>query len=569
MTNEPTKIHQETNLQKIGNLIKIPYFDLIEDIPSHPPFFINGFSITEIDETNEDLFQDEDILDIETKKGFQLKRKAETIENYYMNYSEEELSNVHCSICYMNCFGKNELLYFKDKKSLISYLKYCFIFLKKNIFTNHRIYMNNRYDLFKIDHTYYIGFHFLIPKTICKACFIQLINKEFLLSKLKNEISDYDGDNYLKLISPKKNDSLLRQKKRRKEKKIKANEKKEKKDEKENNNKDEIESALKSIQISPIVIPLSNNDTPIKKIKRRKIIKFGMRKRRKKDNKKKNKILNDDVIYDLKNNTIIINKKILENFNLNESQDGSIKEQIESNKTIKQKEEMCSNNKKKEINKIGANFKLVKCDNINIYFNKDNKNIKVKKEKSVANKATNTSRINLNNISSIQTNNINNIINNPPNIFSQIKQFIFPNYYMNIQKINNDLNDIFARLKLVIIFCYKIRYNIIENSNMKNEINKRLELIIFKLFEEINNKIYENRILIEYSFLVIKKYIDSQICDQAKEIKICEELNILFQISMEINLKYQFFTQLCMQGFHFLKNIIEEKNNEVNIPQNK
>ena len=282
MTNEPTKIHQETNLQKIGNLIKIPYFDLIEDIPSHPPFFINGFSITEIDETNEDLFQDEDILDIETKKGFQLKRKAETIENYYMNYSEEELSNVHCSICYMNCFVKNELLYFKDKKSLISYLKYCFIFLKKNIFTNHRIYMNNRYDLFKIDHTYYIGFHFLIPKTICKACFIQLINKEFLLSKLKNEISDYDGDNYLKLISPKKNDSLLRQKKRRKEKKIKANEKKEKKDEKENNNKDEIESALKSIQISPIVIPLSNNDTPIKKIKRRKIIKFGMRKTSKK-----------------------------------------------------------------------------------------------------------------------------------------------------------------------------------------------------------------------------------------------------------------------------------------------
>ena len=34
MTNESNKICEETNLQKIGNLIKIPYYDLIEETNS-------------------------------------------------------------------------------------------------------------------------------------------------------------------------------------------------------------------------------------------------------------------------------------------------------------------------------------------------------------------------------------------------------------------------------------------------------------------------------------------------------------------------------------------------------
>jgi len=130
--------------------------------------------------------------------------------------SEEELSKVHCSMCYMNGFCKNELLYFRDKKHLISYLQYCFIFLKKSLFMNHTIYMNNRYDLFKIDQSYFIGFHFRIPKTICKSCFIQLINKEFLLSKLKNEISDYDESVNRGLTSPNKVTNLLKNKRKRK-----------------------------------------------------------------------------------------------------------------------------------------------------------------------------------------------------------------------------------------------------------------------------------------------------------------------------------------------------------------
>ena len=76
MINESNKIFEETNLQKIGNLIKIPYYDLIEEAKNQPSFYINGYPLIELDETNQDLYEDDEILDIETKKGFQLKRKA-------------------------------------------------------------------------------------------------------------------------------------------------------------------------------------------------------------------------------------------------------------------------------------------------------------------------------------------------------------------------------------------------------------------------------------------------------------------------------------------------------------
>ena len=59
MINESNKIIEETNLQKIGNLIKIPYYDLIEETKTQPSFYINGFPIIELDETNQDLYQDE------------------------------------------------------------------------------------------------------------------------------------------------------------------------------------------------------------------------------------------------------------------------------------------------------------------------------------------------------------------------------------------------------------------------------------------------------------------------------------------------------------------------------
>ena len=49
MINESNKIFEETNLQKIGNLIKIPYYDLIEEAKNQPSFYINGYPLIELD----------------------------------------------------------------------------------------------------------------------------------------------------------------------------------------------------------------------------------------------------------------------------------------------------------------------------------------------------------------------------------------------------------------------------------------------------------------------------------------------------------------------------------------
>jgi len=575
MTNEPNKICEETNLQKIGNLIIIPYYDLIEEPKSNPPLYINGFSITELDETNEDLYQDEDIPDIETKKGFHLKKKAESIENYYMNYSNEELSNVHCSKCYLNGFSQNELLYFKDRKSLISYLKYCFIFLKKNLFMDHSIYMNNRYDLFKIDQTYLIGFRFFIPKTICKSCFIQLINKEFLLSKIKNEISDYDNGFNSSFFSPKKDLNLLRKKRNRKEKKIKNSEKKETKEKNKEKNKLDEDSALKSIQISPIVIPLSNNDTPKKKPKRKKLGKFGIKRRKRKIVLKPNmnKNLNENVFCDITNNRIIINKKILKDININineEKKDDTNTNKTKSNNNSgikekekeKDKEKIFIAKKQDEVKKISNNYESVKCINLNINKeNSDNNKEKIKKEKKEknANKTNNSNGIREINLNKKGLNQINNNTNN--NIY--LTQQIYPNYFWNPQSLFQDLLYITIHLKNIFDLAYFILQNMEQNPKISLENFKIHAYVISILIEDIGHRINENRILMEYSFLATKK--NMEIFHQKTKLKEMElnyrNLYQLHSIAYKKQDNYNQLWKLCTEGWDKIKNKFGEGNN--------
>ena len=92
MINEPNKSIEQTTLQKIGNLIKIPYYDLIEESHHQSPFIISGFQVLELDETNEELYQDGNIPDIETKRGLLLKKKADIIENHYLHQHQNDVS---------------------------------------------------------------------------------------------------------------------------------------------------------------------------------------------------------------------------------------------------------------------------------------------------------------------------------------------------------------------------------------------------------------------------------------------------------------------------------------------
>jgi len=569
MTNESNKICEETNLQKIGNLIKIPYYDLIEETKTYSPFKINGFSIIELDETNEDLYPSEDIPDIETKKGFQLKKKAEYVENYYMNYSEEELSNVHCSKCYMNGFSKNELLYFKDRKSLISYLKYCFIFLKKNLFMNHSIYMNNRYELFKIDHTYLIGFHFLIPKTICKSCFIQLINKKFLLSEMKNEITDYDKGVYEEINTPKKSLNLLKKKRKRKENLI-ISEKKEKNKDKDLINSFNEEKAIKSIQISPIVIPLSRTETPKKKPKRKRIGKFGIKRRQKRNNKINIKKYNENVNYDKFNNTLIINKKILKNLDMKEEKEvksGNL-DQIKININLKEKDKIFISSKQEETKEIIDKEKTVKNTNINMNKVKNEKFLekikKKKKEKSIEHKNKNTIIINkINNSNGIGDININKVgltqINNNNSLSNNLP--IIPIYLLNQQKILGDSFIILNNLEKINLLCNNI-YNIMKE-NPFNTLNSIIVPLISNLIENINNinnKINENRILIKHALLIIKKnlMIYQQII-RDKNITIdVQKLFFLEHHALFTQEQYKELSNFCLEGLNHLNDTIRK-----------
>lgn len=427
--------HTDTMQVTNNNVIKIPYSDNQEESFIDTSLHINGFTVIELDEDKKDytnlIPSYEEDQNIGNKEESQLKTKAEIVENHYSNYKDDKVPNVNCSKCFMNDFFWNELLYFKDRKTLISYLKYCFVFLKKNLFMNHFIYHNNKYDLFKVNSSFYNGWKFTIPKTICKACFTQMINMEYLIYNLKNIICDYYGDISSSSNTKKKVVSLLNNKRKRisRKKKPPQNDQKEK----ENN-----------AQPNPIVISISENE---KNKKKKNYRNSSFRRRRIKALKKRSKIksrYNKNVIYDEKNNTLTFDKKILGNY-LEDDDSLIIKSIINDNKKTnvnkdkdkdkdkdkekeKEKVNTRSNKKKEEKVKLGLinknemeslpNKKTVKKDkkieNVSKENNKDiiNENKKI----NLLNKNNIQHNIDLNKSNTIIINNINNNKNREVNV---------------------------------------------------------------------------------------------------------------------------------------------------------
>ena len=422
--------HTDTMQVTNNNVIKIPYSDNQEDSLVDTSMHINGFTIIELNEDGKDytnlIPSYEEDQNIGNKEESQLKAKAEIVENHYSNCKESKVPNVNCSKCLLNDFYWNELLYFKDRKILISYLKYCFVFLKKNLFMNHFIYHNNKYDLFKVNSSFYNGWKFTIPKTICKACFTQMINMEYLIYNLKNIICDYYGDITSSSNTQKKVVSLLNNKRKRisKKKKLPQNDEKPK----ENN-----------AQINPIVISIPENE----KIKKKKNYRNGSFRRRRIKALKKRSIIkskyNKNVIYDEKNNTLTFDKKILGNY-LEEDDSLIIKSIINNNKKTnenkdkekekekeKEKVNTRSNKKKEEKVKLGLNNKIeveslsnkkaVKKDKkIENVLKENNKDTNENKKINILNKNNSQNNIDMNKSNTIIINNINNNKNREVNV---------------------------------------------------------------------------------------------------------------------------------------------------------
>ena len=154
---------------------------------------LDGFNIIELNETeiNSDIISD--LPNLSEKDIARIKKKAQAIEGYYLGKGEDTKINENCFNCLMNDFQANELLYFSKRKDLLAYLRYCFYFLKKIIFLDNQIYTENKYDLDKCNTNYLNGWKFFIPKTMCKGCFLQMINMEHLFGNLKTIFSDVDA----------------------------------------------------------------------------------------------------------------------------------------------------------------------------------------------------------------------------------------------------------------------------------------------------------------------------------------------------------------------------------------
>ena len=160
------------------------------------PISFKGFNIIELDEDieqsknlNADLLSEREIV--------KLKTKAKSIEEYYISNFDKDKISENCFNCLMNNFHPNELLYFTKRKDLLLYFKYCFYFMKKNLFLDEKIYIENKYELEKCDSNYLNGWKFFIPKTICRACFLKILNMKGLFANLKNIFSDIDSNDLI------------------------------------------------------------------------------------------------------------------------------------------------------------------------------------------------------------------------------------------------------------------------------------------------------------------------------------------------------------------------------------
>jgi hypothetical protein len=126
------------------------------------------------------------------------KAKIKNIEEFYTSKFGISTIKENCFKCLMTDFLSNELLYFNSRNELFNYCKYCFVSKRKNLFMDETICKENKEDFFKANISFLNSWRFFIPKTICKGCFMEIINLKNLISNIKNIFSDIEKDSLCK-----------------------------------------------------------------------------------------------------------------------------------------------------------------------------------------------------------------------------------------------------------------------------------------------------------------------------------------------------------------------------------
>ena len=407
---------------------------------------INGFNVIELFYTesleNNNLEEDNEIINLNESNNELIQNNIATkeiitrarlkdIEEHYI--SQNGISDIkeNCFKCLMTNFLSNELLYFGTKNNLFDYCKHCFINKRKKLFMDKAIYEQNKQQFFSVSPYFLNYWNFFIPKTICKSCFMQLINKKDILYEIKNIFSDTDINsscktnyqNYVKFSRSFRKAFSIGSKQCKIYK------------EKTNNNN----ISNKKIKLETII--LSSSDT----IENNKSVKKKLKEKRK---------YNKEVKYDKVNQIIYINKTIL-NDNNNINDETSIKSKIidnndsiinENNKKINN-----NNNNNPTINNI-INFQGQNYINIINHFNINSDN------------SINNTNLIANNIELM----IDKMNCNLNNVFLSFNQFnnIFQILYDSINLITTYTERILN--KLFMLFIYK---SLLKNANLLQSYN--------------------------------------------------------------------------------------------------
>ena len=388
---------------------------------------INGFSVIELFYTesleNNNFQEENEMISLNesnnekrqlkqnnlTTKEILTRTKLKDIEEHYISQNGISEIKENCFRCLMTNFLSNELLYFSSKNNLFDYCRHCFINKRKKIFLDKTIYEQNKQQFLSISHNFLNCWNFFIPKTICKSCFMQLINQKDILYELKNIFTDTDINS-----SCKTNYQNYVKFSRSFRKAFSIGPKQGKINNEKTNNMNE------SINLETIVLSSSdtteNNKTLKKKLK---------------EKRKPNK----EVKYDKINQIIYINKTILsDNNNTINDEISQKKKIIEKDKPITVESEKNKNNSS-TINNI-INFQGQNYINIinHININSDNS---------------------INNINLVASN-IKLILDQINNFFLSFNQFdiIFSNLY-NCIEIVIAYTEIVLK-KLVLLFIYKV-----------------------------------------------------------------------------------------------------------------
>lgn len=206
------KIKKKKNVphKKGANIIMIPFKSVGEDDVINKNISINGYEVIEINELNEDT-----MLENKLSKNKKIYGYRNSEDFFIEKYGETEL-NIKCLHCSNEWFNSNDLLHFADRKELINYIKYCFQFLKRKIFLSNGNFDDNKYELEKLDTSYFKNWKFFQEKIICKACFMQILNMRNLFGNLKGFFQDPVIETTSPKSSHQKKFSCFLKKKRRK-----------------------------------------------------------------------------------------------------------------------------------------------------------------------------------------------------------------------------------------------------------------------------------------------------------------------------------------------------------------